>query len=409
MIKSPESAKHISTYKLETNLRPRQRLQLTHKTQKLNQLLGHVSNSFIPGDFQSFFPKTTNSLLSSSPLTPNSQYSESGRAKIENAINYLILRDLGCTKKDAITYSSIKLSKGATIVNSLPISLKQEYKQRVKKNESILNRYNKSEEKFNYISETLKDQIERNKYNFNTQIEKVDKYVETIKSKVNKIRPYKDLDIQNSLKSVDTVESPKLIFSRKRTVVPDVAKTFESLVTSAKVTPKKIDRLSGTCETGLLVSPSQESKLSIQKPTKNLLRSTICNSPAEIPHKKQLILKALSYEDTAQIEENESSEIDVPALMNEQKKLNNLIRLQKYRQAKKIGEEKAKAFEKIKEKRKLLEIEDNQKRLEKYMIKKDKIIKANLKKEGFILNRSQQKSLTVKNSAKSRFNPDRFY
>ena len=72
-------------------------------------------------------------------------------------------------------------------------------------------------------------------------------------------------------------------------------------------------------------------------------------------------------------------------LAQEEKKLVNLIRIQKYRFAQKKAEENAKCIEKSQQRKKQLDTMEAENRMKKYEEKKEKIKNASIRKESLIL------------------------
>lgn len=106
----------------------------------------------------SFNPDFT-SLQVSGNFYDNSPEPES--SKFEEALQFLCLRDIGCTRKQAIAYTSRNARSKQNLISTLPKNIRQQFRMRLKKDKFKPYNYAGDDKDFEFVSKALNDIIEQ--------------------------------------------------------------------------------------------------------------------------------------------------------------------------------------------------------------------------------------------------------
>ena len=357
-------------------------------------------------------------------------------ARVETAINYLVLRDLGCSRENAMSLTSRKRPDNASFVKSLPKQLQRDFITKINKSNCLPCRPPTTYEEFDSISGAFKDLIiKRQAYIEPVAVEHV-KTIEKLEEKKERVEERK-----NFLK-----QQKNRVSCIKRVIVPDI-KDFSKHVKAGN----NLSNLQLTYDSTKLIkspgiiSPKNDffsryiEKFDNSRQLENL-EKTKSNGRADRSHK--ISINSLSHDvksvtnrseqpkttcaksstDQSSINfhsvynnhsktessndfeirvqsdtksETDLSEIDYAQLIDEDKKLINLIRIQKYRQAQMRGEEYKKALQKIKARKKMQDEKTQELKLKNFEKKKEKIFLAKLKKDNLLLKRQKQQFLKL--------------
>ena len=312
--------------------------------------------------------------------------------RIDSVINFLTLRDLGCSRKDAIGYVNNKRYDSEDISNNLPVRLRNEFKTCLSKKKFGLDFEDKTEENFESITKTLDKLIEKNTRNLELQIKKADNYLKSVEKSARNLNSRKgneelsSPDDNNREKSCsDTVKTRNF---RKKNFENGRRNVKIGKVSNEKVLSpiEKYESLPSTTQTRRF--PTYKSKINsnyqkspkFEKYDKELLLDSPVSKLSSRKSVDFLIKTSPSFEN-----DEDSSDTDLGALISEEKKIINMIREQKFHQAQKKGKEQAKLSEKVLQRKKVLEGQIQEKKQKNIEIKKQKILNAKKNRESIIL------------------------
>lgn len=328
---------------------------------------------------------------------------EEHEERVETAINYLILRDLGCTRENAMSLTSRKRPDNGSFVKSLPTCLRRDFSMRIKRNKCLPCRPPSTYENFDSISQAFKDLIVKQQIFIDPPSSNYQKRVEELGSRKKEVRVNyetmkrqetklkinrvvvpeiktlpKVLDLTPNLTSVQSPESlPKIFKSQEASDLPAFPHELQ-------IKPGRSHKISINSLSNGNKSTSTKSDL-VPGPSKSSAGHSEYLSPEFLKSPKTRESSVSGFEIKVQSEaSSESSEVDYPKLVGEDKRLINLIRLQKYRQAQMKGEENKKSLQKIRQRKKVQDLKNYEERLKKFEKKKEKIFMAKLKKENLM-------------------------
>lgn len=394
---------------------------VNHWTQ-LSGYMGHFLNTEKSVPNSAFLP-----MFQKNPIEISQGAHE---AKVETAINYLVLRELGCSRENAMSLTSRKRPDNASFVKSLPKVLQKDFSYKISKNKCLPCRPPATFEEFDSISGAFKDLITRRQVfiepteiNHQKNIEKLEENKERFQEKKKKIKEQKNrLNRINRVVVPDIIQVTKylktghnttnLILSADNSKIirnsemksPNneiYYKSFEKLDNS-KLSPnmpksKNLGIIDRSCklsinslsnETNSITTKSEQPKTAFTNSSRTQSEINIIptyNRNLNVSSSKDF--EILVHSDTKS--ETDSSEVDFNQLIDEDKKLINLIRVQKYRQAQLRGEEYSKALQKTKQRKKQQDQKKHEENLKKFEKKKEKIFLAKLKKENLLLRRKK--------------------
>jgi hypothetical protein len=118
----------------------------------------------------SFNPDFT-SLQVSGNFCDNSPELES--SKFEEALQFLCLRDIGCTRKQAIAYTSRNARSKQNLISTLPKSIRQQFRVRLKKDKFKPYNYAGDDKDFEFVSKALNEIIEQKEVEIDVNIPKI--------------------------------------------------------------------------------------------------------------------------------------------------------------------------------------------------------------------------------------------
>lgn len=396
---------------------------VNHWTQ-LSGYMGHFLSSENSMPTSPLFPK-----FQKNPIEMSQNVHE---ARVETAINYLVLRDLGCSRENAMSLTSRKRPDNASFVKSLPKQLQRDFISKINKNKCLPCRQPTTYEEFDSISGAFKDLIvKRQAYIEPVAAEHV-KTIEKLEEKKERVEERKKV-LKQQKNRVSYI---------KRVIVPDIKELSKYVKTGHNTTSLQLTHdNSKIMKSPILNSPRNEffsryiEKLDKSRHSENLENGKN-NERTERSHKisinslshdsksvtmkseqpKTTCAKSSSDQNTTHLlstynphsktessndyeirvqsdtkSETDSSEIDFAQLIDEDKKLINLIRVQKYRQAQMRGEEYKKALQKTKARKKMQDQRTQEQKLKNFEKKKEKIFLAKLKKENLLLKKQKQR------------------
>ena len=324
--------------------------------------------------------------------------------RVETAINYLILRDLGCSRENAMSLTSRKRPDNGSFVKSLPNCLRRDFSMRIKRNKCLPCRPPSTYENFDSISQAFKDLIVKQQIFIEPPSSDYQKRVEELGNRKKEVRV-----------NYETMKRQETKLKINRVVVPEIKSVGRILELTPNFTniqsPDSLPKIFKSQEANDLPLFTNDIQLKLGRSHKisinslsNENKSTTTKSELNHPgHSKSSagqseylspeFLKSpktressiSGYEIKVQSEvSSDSSEVDYPKLVGEDKRLINLIRLQKYRQAQMKGEENKKSLQKIRQRKKIQDVKNYEERLKNFEKKKEKIFMAKLKKENLM-------------------------
>ena len=224
-------------------------------------------------------------LLSTQSLKlPQTAGSDNEDNAVESAFNYLMLRDLGCSRAEAIRFASPKFANSRNFITNLPPKLRLEYKQSLRKCKYRPGRTFISKDEFEHISQAVRSYIDSHKDHYFALPEEQNKFFELArhKNKVNfeiKQREPETERIGSVFESPKRKNNGRRLTLPRRVVVPDV-KSMEKAIKDNNF--------------GSFLSPLAKSKqLSIERRAKDGIKSeAMLGSFLEINSKKINMINA---------------------------------------------------------------------------------------------------------------------
>jgi hypothetical protein len=362
------------------------------------QLSGYA-NQFVSQENHSKSPPAV--YFPSNPRSNLEISQEAHEERVETAINYLVLRDLGCSRENAMTLTSRKRPDNGSFVKSLPNTLRKDFSASIKKSRCLPCRPPATYENFDSISQAFKDLILKKQVFLDTLPSNHQKKVEELegkrkekkinyenmkrqetKLKVNRVvvPDIKTVKITESSQNISSLPSPELLPK-----LPKFQENNDFLLFPSELKPTHLGRSQKLSVNSL----SNENKSLIPK-SERVKTSQSSIGPSELlvpsllksPKTQESSVSGFEIKvETAEVSEEDSSEVNYPKLVDEDKRLINLIRLQKYRQAQIRGEEFSKSLQKTRQRKKMQDSKNQEEKIKKFEKKKEKIFMAKLKKE----------------------------
>ena len=325
----------------------------------------------------------------------------------------------------------------------MPPKLRNEFKQSLLKSKYKPMKTFTSQDDFENISEAIKNFMEKNKGFHIPTVEKQNKYIDLVRQKTRRLKK-KDIDymkVPKQVLKIRTDNSRKQYF--KRLVVPNFSgledvhfKPYEKIteiMNQHSVDLQLEPKLDYSKSTSLLKYDNPINKgnhLNYLNQSNQNLKETISNN-LEIVQSYEKDLKKLQEDNKSnqqtlespfsaksqstnalffskKLNKNRSVRIHTDSdseksidmkyarLVDEEKKLIDVIRLQQLRKAQKKGEESQKALEKNQQKKKIIDNKLQEFTLKRYEDKKIKIKNAQLKREGLIMEKSKHSPKIIK-------------
>ena len=386
---------------------------------------------------------------------PGSDNEDNG---IESAFNYLMLRDLGCSRAEAIRYASPKFANRRSFITNLPPKLRGEYKQSLLKCKYRPGTNFMSKDEFEHISQAVRSYVDRHSENYFASPEEQNKFYELArhKNKVKfeiKVKDYEPEKVCSVFASPKRKNKKRLTLTR-RVIVPDVKSmekaikenTFGSFLSpTAKSKQPSIDRRSQdamkseTKPVNLLevISDKNDNKItnkikskihkssgyfdrdvhdgtyssihenfnneSIEKKReenfnkKNQRCDTFIELPSETPQIKEARVTGMRSEDfniLGDFGDDETENYNFQNIIDEQRKYLDIFRMQKYQLAQKKGELLQSSLQKNQERKALIEMRERDLKLKNFEIKKEKIKNALIRKNTLTAGKFKQNSKT---------------
>lgn len=427
-----------------------------------SMLSGHIGNIIIPSFSEENLSKKPNTLVPfSNPkqTTPQSisHSSNKSQLKVDSAINYLILRDIGCSREDAITFTSRKRPDRISFINNLPQTLRKDFKMNYIKSRCLQSKPKDIDYNFESISEAYTNFMKKKHVTYEEFInycEKKAKKTETKLQKLNLVKPddtnvpeYPSQEIKNSktLKNLKIVEpdgtkheystplditSPQnfslSVKGRKATLNLTPGDKTEVKMPTPKVhsKPKTLQKLANTMESMSFEVPIKNiSGIIYNSPKMNETKTQVsskdnqgCKSDSTLPdlyhgfsiesskHHYKKLSSIPIYEINKQhltSSDDDSDDVDFLKMVHDEKKLIDMIRLQKYRYAQKKGEENAKFLQKNQIRKRQKETKEQTDKRNKFERKMEKIKKAKeIKEENLMKKLSERKIYKKKDTDK---------
>ncbi|OMJ80377.1 hypothetical protein SteCoe_19370 [Stentor coeruleus] len=424
-----------------------------------SMLSGHIGNIIIPSFSEGNLNKKPNTLVpfsSQKQSTPQnmSQNSNKSQLKVDNAINYLILRDIGCTREDAITFTSRKRPDRISFINNLPQTLRKDFKINYIKSRCLQSKPKEIDYNFESISEAYTNFMKKKHVTYEEFINYCEKKAKKTETKLQKLHLAKpdDTNAQENppqeIKNLKTLKNLKIIepdgtkheystplditspqnFSlsvkgRKTTLNLTQCEKNELKTQTPKIQskPKTLKKLTNTMESISFEVPIKNiSGYTYNSPKTHETKTQISNkdnqgykSDSTLPdlhhgfsvesskHHYKKFSSIPIYEINKQnltCSDDDSDDVDFLKLVHEEKKLIDMIRLQKYRYAQKRGEENAKFLQKNQIRKRQKETKDQNDKKNKFEKKMEKIKKAKEIKDKILIKKlSERKTNKKKN------------
>lgn len=331
---------------------------------------------------------------------------------VESALNYLMLREFGCSRSEAIGYASPNSVRRTNFIGNLPPELRQKCIQ-----SKILGKYQRiqrfsSKDDFEKVLQALKNYEER--HSVTAHDDDPLRYVHLTRQKTKLLQ---EIEV-NEVFEAKPQEKPKKNLSKP--LVPDV-KGLQKAIQSSDFLPfhKHMDKYNQstlkkkkkkTKHEPQQLSPNNSGKtiksrdfireqsmeelcLTNDSPIKlNTCRPSLRSKKKGENHfsanqsKKIQIFKDLDRENDQEIQN-----FNLHKLFGEEKKLIDLIRLQKYQIAQKKGEELQLSLQQSQQRKRILEKNASEARLKSYELKKAKISLAQERKKQLKSSKLMQK------------------
>lgn len=359
---------------------------------------------------------------------------ESHEQKVNVALSYLFLRDLGCSREDAMFLTNRRKADRGEFVTSLPPALKKGFKQKMKKSRCLPCRPDLNDEEFDSISKAFKNLIIRKQVLYDSAFPEQEKYEKKVKSELKKLKKYRkdesDTPVPLGFKTQNLDIRLRDVQSqgKKRIIVPDVPVVKEYI----SVTPNVL----ATEEISTVASPvsrlldcsgmkfvEQDNKIEEFRSSKNISDSTspkgkrhgmhsprkelfyselntgnnfFCQQTKDKPNTPDPLKisesnKALKYNQPSEINKPplspDRSELNFHTLASKERKLIDLLMIQKLQNGR-IKAEIMKDKQKQVRRRKIeLDAKQSHAKLAKFEQKKQKILKLLMSKEKQLITR----------------------
>ncbi|OMJ93869.1 hypothetical protein SteCoe_3058 [Stentor coeruleus] len=460
MINSAQSPRSQLSASKEDISNPRNTSQAFFKTENNWSILsGHIGNIIIPSFSEDNLSKKPNTLIPfSSPKqsTPQSisQNSNKSKLKVENAINYLILRDIGCSREDAITFTSRKRPDRISFINNLPQNLRKDFKMNYIKSRCLQSKPKDIDYNFESISEAYTNFMKKKHVTYEEFINFYEKKANKTDAKLQKLNlikqddtnvpenSHQELKTSRTLKNLQIVEPdgtkheysthPDMISPQNFSLSVKGRKTTLNLAPLEKIevkmpTPKihsksnGLKKLANTMESMSFEAPLKNiSEITHNSPKANETKTQVsskdnrgCKSDSTLPDLHNGFSTASSkhyYKRFSSIpiheihkqhmtsSDDESNDLNFLKLVHEEKKLIDMIRLQKYRYAQKKGEENAKFLQKNQNRKKQKDAKEQINVRNKFEKKMEKIKKAKKVKEEILIKKLSERKTNKKES-----------
>lgn len=385
-------------------------------------------------------PKTQNQLFPGSPtLTPTNRLEISHKThekKVTSALSYLFLRDLGCSREDAIFLTNRNKAGSKELITSLPPGLKIEFKTRLSKSRCLPCRTNDIDEEFESVSRAFKNLIIKKQVYYESSFPEQENYTKKVKKEVKKLKNYKThpspspIPLTYAPKTQETKSPGLQSQSTKRIIVPDVPTSSNFISTATNLFDLEDDIIATSPISGFLskekfkrnsgISELKKSFMSQRPPMTSLSpkNSEICRRSQKIekllfgalgsdinsngnfssqPSKTGTFIDTNSNILSSPKQETEfkvipsthttDSELNFHALKKEERKLIDQLMIQKLKQGY-IKANKMKEKQKlIKNRKKEMELKENEEKLAKFAKKKERINRALMNKKQVLIKR----------------------
>lgn len=221
MLRANSKINKIGTFEEPAN--PNSSINFFKAAKDWSRLSGYVSN---------LSPNKKNSNLpESSHPTPTNRIElshESHEQKVQTALSYLFLRDLGCSREEAMFLTNRRKADQGEFVTSLSPTLKKGFKQKMKKSRCLPCRPDLVDEEFESISKAFKNLIIRKQVLYDSAFPEQEKYEKKVKSELKKLKKYRKEDcltpepLVHRTEKLDNKLRDAQSQCARRIIVPDV-------------------------------------------------------------------------------------------------------------------------------------------------------------------------------------------
>jgi hypothetical protein len=397
------------------------------------RLSGYVGNFPLSSSPTPSIPEKS-SASSDFPIFPKKTIELSHKShedKVKTALNYLFLRDLGCSRDEAISFTSRKRTAHGDFVTSLPPTLRSDFRLRLVKSRCLPCRPLETFENFESATEAFRDLIFKKQLYFDNACLEQERYLKKIEKDSKRLKIFTAQPSPTPDSFQDTSNSPKTNNMAKRidrkstrVVVPEVKPeeqekklrnlSFlkESLIGMKETEQEISEKIEKNTENQKIrlkikeikslesFSFSETAKVDLTQ-NKSDPRATEFETCLSTLSSKRDEKKSLNSENTSKISfPSENKNLSTPRsekwknfnfsnLIDEEKKLIDLIRLQKFKTARLKSEQHKKSQEATKSRKKIINLKESEAKLQNFHKKKEKIRKAQEKKLLMIRARSK--------------------
>jgi len=190
-------------------------------------------------------PKTQNLLSPVSPtLSPTNRLEISHKThekKVTSALSYLFLRDLGCSREDAIFLTNRNKAGSKELITSLPPALKHDFKTRISKSRCLPCRSTEVDEEFDSLTKAFKNLIIKKKLYYESSFPDQENYAKKLKKEVKQLQNYKTRANPTPVPLCFTPKTPKTKSpglqsqTSRRVIVPEVPTSSNFISTSTNL------------------------------------------------------------------------------------------------------------------------------------------------------------------------------